>query len=185
LLGGQALSPTGGGHVRFERLVLRSQAVGKSTRGQILEQPGLELNAGPKDADPSAQEGEALKRLLRTLVDSAVDPGSIRIISPFRDVVYGAKGTARTMLGDQFAKDNVGTIHTVQGQESDVVIIVLSSAPEREGARRWAAEKPNLLNVAVSRAKRRLYVVGDRSRWQEEQYFSVLSATLRSGAGSR
>ncbi len=144
----------------------------------------IDVPTGHAEGNWVPQEGEALKRLLRTLVDSAVNPGSIRIISPFRDVVIGAERAARTTLGEQFAKDNVGTIHTVQGQESDIVIIVLGSAPEREGARRWAAEKPNLLNVAVSRAKRRLYVVGDRSRWQAEQYFSVLSAALPSGTGS-
>jgi superfamily I DNA and/or RNA helicase len=63
-----------------------------------------------------------------------------------------------------FAMKNVGTVHTVQGREADVVVLVLGSAASAAAARRWAAEKPNLLNVAVSRARRRFYLIGDRSR---------------------
>ena len=35
---------------------------------------------------------------------------------------------------------------------------------------------PNLLNVAVTRARRRLYVIGDRETWASEGYFDVLAA---------
>ena len=50
--------------------------------------------------------------------------------------------------------------------------------PEAIGARRWAGGEPNLVNVAVSRAKRRLYVVGSRVSWREAGVFSVLAANL-------
>lgn len=61
-----------------------------------------------------------------------------------------------------------------------MVVLVLGSAPNKNGARAWAAEKPNLLNVAVSRARRRLYVIGNQQNWQNHRYFSVLTATLPS-----
>ncbi|WP_033260730.1 DEAD/DEAH box helicase [Amycolatopsis vancoresmycina] len=119
-------------------------------------------------------EGAELGRLLDELVALDVDPGAIRVISPFRDVVRGAQRVVRQRAG----AIEVGTVHTVQGQEADVVVIVLGSDPAKEGARRWAAAKPNLLNVAVSRAKRRLYVIGDRRRWQDQRYFDTLAAAL-------
>ena len=43
---------------------------------------------------------------------------------------------------------------------------------------RWAARKPNLLNVAVSRAKRRLYVIGDRAAWSQQRFFGAVAQTL-------
>ena len=66
----------------------------------------------------------------------------------------------------------------MQGKEAKVVILVLGGNPERPGARRFAIEAPNLLNVAVSRAQRRLYVIGNRETWGSAPYFNVLAARL-------
>ncbi|HXP99014.1 MAG TPA: hypothetical protein VN845_02995 [Solirubrobacteraceae bacterium] len=41
-----------------------------------------------------------------------------------------------------------------------------------------ASSKPNLLNVAVSRARRRLYAIGDREAWSRLEHFDVLAARL-------
>jgi hypothetical protein len=41
----------------------------------------------------------------------------------------------------------------------------------RPGAKEWASEKPNLLNVAVSRAKRRLYIIDNREERSEYPNF--------------
>lgn len=71
-----------------------------------------------------------------------------------------------------------GTIHTAQGKQAEIVILVLGSDPQRDGARCWAASKPNLLNVTVSRAKRRLYVIGDRQAWGTQRHFDILAYHL-------
>ena len=47
-----------------------------------------------------------------------------------------------------------------------------------EGARKWAAGTPNLLNVAVTRAKDNLYVVGDRAAWESVGYAAKLAEHL-------
>jgi superfamily I DNA and/or RNA helicase len=73
-----------------------------------------------------------------------------------------------------------GTIHTAQGREADVVILVLGGNARRPGAMAWAAQKPNMLNVAVSRARRRLYVIGDRAAWSGLPHFDVLAESLES-----
>lgn len=72
----------------------------------------------------------------------------------------------------------VGTVHAMQGKEADVVILVLGSDPRRDGARRWAVEQPNLLNVAVSRARRRLYVIGDHDQWKSLRNIRILANNL-------
>jgi len=95
---------------------------------------------------------------------------------PFRDVANTLKRKAKS-LGLDGRK--VGTVHTAQGKEARVVIIVLGGNPAKAGAKAWAAAKPNLLNVAVSRAKERLYVIGDRQAWARHPYFSDLARHLQ------
>jgi superfamily I DNA and/or RNA helicase len=75
----------------------------------------------------------------------------------------------------------VGTVHAMQGKEADVVILILGGDPGRPGARGFATREPNLLNVAVTRAKRRLYVIGNRDTWGDEPYFNVLAARVPAG----
>jgi hypothetical protein len=117
-------------------------------------------------------EGEVFEGILAGLTGVGFDLSRAIAIGPFRDVARGLRTIGR---GSDL---RAGTIHTAQGKEADVVILVLGSDPGAEGARRWAASKPNLLNVAVSRARRRLYVIGDRERWNGLRYFDALAAGL-------
>jgi AAA domain len=120
-------------------------------------------------------EGEALQILLANLLrNHSVPVANIFLISPFRDVVRELKRIGKINGLDN--KNRVGTVHTTQGKESDVVILVLGGGTQ--GAKNWAASKPNLLNVAVSRAKGRLYVIGDREDWSRRRYFDVLNQLL-------
>lgn len=70
-----------------------------------------------------------------------------------------------------FLRENVGTVHTFQGKENDTVILVLGCDQDKQGGAVWAASKPNLLNVAVTRAKNHLFVVGDSQVWSNKPYF--------------
>lgn len=115
------------------------------------------------------EEGDVVKQWLIDLKYCGLEPDEIYVISPFRDVVYGLKNKlGKTGL---VKKDQIGTIHTVQGKEARVVFLVLGSDPQNDGARIWASSKPNLLNVAATRAKEKFYIVGDKSRWENKSYF--------------
>jgi hypothetical protein len=46
------------------------------------------------------------------------------------------------------------------------------------GARNWAGYPPNLANVAVSRAKEALYVVGNRELWRMHGSFRTVNDRL-------
>lgn len=73
-----------------------------------------------------------------------------------------------------------GTIHTMQGKEALVVVLVLGGEanPQLPGAREWVVEKANMLNVAATRAKRRLYVIGDRADWSKRRFFGQIMDLL-------
>jgi hypothetical protein len=118
-------------------------------------------------------EGRQLDRVLGALADLDFDMSEVMVIGPFRDIARQVGVRVR-----RFPDLTAGTVHTAQGKQADVVILVLGGNPARPGVRRWAASSPNLLNVAVSRAKRRLYVIGDRTAWSAQRYFKTLSADL-------
>lgn len=108
-------------------------------------------------------EGMIVKELLDGKL--AKLKGSVKIITPFKDVCKNLKGA--------------GTIHTMQGKEADVVIFILGGATK--GARAWAASTPNLLNVALTRAKEVVYIVGNRENWSNLPYFEVAARKIGKG----
>jgi superfamily I DNA and/or RNA helicase len=116
------------------------------------------------------EEIELLKEKLALIQDA----DNIFVISPFKSVA----DKCRMELNKNFPKVKCGTIHTFQGKETDTVFLVLGSDPKSEGARRWASAKPNMLNVALTRAKKHFYVIGNRTLWQSCSNFDYLSAKL-------
>ncbi|SCX34556.1 AAA domain-containing protein [Agrobacterium rosae] len=67
---------------------------------------------------------------------------------------------------DDWSRNRVGTVHTFQGREAETVILLLGAPkPGQHRARVWAGNPPNILNVAISRAKQNFYVVGSKSAW--------------------
>lgn len=125
-------------------------------------------------------EGDVLGRLLEKLLYRYKIPKDrLFLISPFRDVVGELKIAGKTHRLDS---NRIGTVHTTQGKEADVVVIVLGGGSD--GAKNWAASKPNLLNVAVSRAKTRIYVIGCREAWAGRRFFSVLARELEIESGN-
>jgi superfamily I DNA and/or RNA helicase len=114
--------------------------------------------------------------LLVSMVDKLYDSGyneNIFIISPFRLVASHCDEIFRC---DE--RIHCGTVHRFQGKEADIVFLVLGSDPSNARAREWASSQPNLLNVAVTRAKKRLYVIGNKKLWGSLNYFNVLCAAL-------
>jgi hypothetical protein len=101
----------------------------------------------------------------------------IYVISPFRKV---AQACRERISRAGLSGIECGTVHAFQGKEAHVVFLVLGTAPgpAGSGARSWAASKPNLLNVAVTRAQCRLYVIGDASQWGTLDYFRELLSEL-------
>ncbi len=98
----------------------------------------------------------------------------IYVISPFKSVALYCE--------DVFKYDkkvSCGTIHRFQGKEADIVFLVLGSNPSSSGARNWASQRPNMLNVAVTRAKKRFYVIGNKKLWASCNYFSSMANAVK------
>lgn len=130
---------------------------------------------GPSSGNWVPAEGRALKLLISLLTLEGVDPKDISVITPFSDVNREVSGGSLARMGV-----TCGTIHTMQGKEADVVVLVLGGEadPKLPGAREWVVEKANMLNVAATRAKRRLYVIGDRADWSKRRFFGQIMDLL-------
>jgi superfamily I DNA/RNA helicase len=126
-------------------------------------------------------------RLLHHIAAVRVKP-DLYIVTPFVIVADHLRQTVREsgVLNGWVDEDNwrwtserIGTVHTVQGREAEAVIFVLGAPyPAQTGARGWAGGRPNLLNVAVTRAKETIYVIGNRELWREAGLFSELDKRL-------
>lgn len=133
-----------------------------------------------EDAHVIPAEIDALDNLLKT-INSSGYTGKVYVISPFRKVANRLVNEFSTRGWDKFGfvlKDNIGTVHTFQGKEAEIVIFVLGSDPKTEGARRWASGKPNLLNVAVTRSQLRFYAIGNKTLWDKLPFFREMAISI-------
>lgn len=137
---------------------------------------------GNKNHFVEAQARRAAQ-ILETAFSRSDDP-SLFIITPFTTVKSGMiqylEGRLKTSDGSVLYEkrgsvkgwmyDHIGTVHTFQGKEANEVIFLLGCDEGREaaGAVRWV--NANIVNVAVTRAKYRLYVIGDEKAWKESVY---------------
>ncbi|WP_213574899.1 DEAD/DEAH box helicase [Rhodococcus sp. USK13] len=128
---------------------------------------------GPSSGHYVRAEHDVLREHLDRLRDNGHEMSEVIVITPFRQVA-----SRIASLSDQYPGLSAGTVHKAQGKEADIVFFVLGGDPAKDGAKRWAAAKPNLANVAISRAKKRLYVIGDYDGWSRHPRFDVLARTL-------
>jgi hypothetical protein len=116
---------------------------------------------------------------------------NLYLISPFKEVkenlirkmqqsplVWGTASRPPDSKLKGWLAARIGTVHTFQGKEEDTVIMILGADAQTQGAAAWAASKPNILNVALTRAKRRFYMVGDRGLWSGQRFFSDAACAL-------
>lgn len=140
-------------------------------------------------------QGELLLVLFAKLYEQDKQLPNIYIITPFKRIKFNLQ----KLIGDiqnwapyltttckvhtsqtlkKWCSTHIGTVHTFQGKEIQTVIIVLGADQKNQGAANWASNKPNLLNVALTRAKDRVYLIGDYQLWSQKKYFSALANVL-------
>lgn len=172
--------------VAYEQLMVQAKPAGPSPIRDLLGQSTWIDVTGDADDKWSKAEGDVVVELLARLTKARVAP-DLYVVTPFRVVAQNLRrliletGALGALVDDHEAwtREHVGTVHTVQGREAEAVIFVLGAPLEQQrGARAWAGGQPNLLNVAVTRAKEVLYVVGARDRWSQAGVFKELATRL-------
>ena len=87
------------------------------------------------------------------------NPVSIGVISPFRgQVELIKKDILKSFPGELIQKHQieVGTAHTFQGDERDIILMSWAIAENAHAQSLTFLQKPNLFNVAITRARKRM-----------------------------
>lgn len=99
------------------------------------------------------------------------------IITPFKNVAFDLKRMLKNKRKEwvpehisekdlhKWVERSIGTIHSFQGGETEVVFLVLGGNKARPGAINWVCDEPNILNVATTRAQKAFYIIGNKEIW--------------------
>ena len=131
------------------------------------QEPAIELVYVPDakvdyDITRNMVECEAVIKKLGEIIsnDDPKKPTTIGVISPFRgQVELIKKGIGQVFSDTTITKHQieVGTAHTFQGDEKDIILISWTVAPNSHSQSMTFMQKPNLFNVAITRARKKLY----------------------------
>ncbi|HNW25827.1 MAG TPA: AAA domain-containing protein [Candidatus Gastranaerophilaceae bacterium] len=116
------------------------------------------------DATRNLPEVEAVVKKLQEIIiederKNPDNPTSIGIISPFRAQVEQLKTSVARILSEHMIRKHsieIGTAHTFQGDERDIMLISWAFASNSFVQSLTFLQKPNLFNVAITRARHKM-----------------------------
>jgi tRNA A37 threonylcarbamoyladenosine biosynthesis protein TsaE len=136
-----------------------------------------------KQAQYVEEQGKFVVNKIKEMYLDKKDLPKIYVITPFTIIAREIKNELKKEL-KQYVNEkelfiwinhSVGTVHTFQGKEADTVFFVTGTDENTDAAANWSCSKPNLLNVAVTRAKEEFYVVGDFKRLSQKKHYSIIA----------
>lgn len=123
-------------------------------------------------------EIEVVKDLIKELLKAGYSLNSndhsdtMGIISPYRRQADALTNSLRSRWSD-FSSNSIGTVHTFQGGQRSVIILSTRQCHFSDSL--WFINRrPNLLNVAVSRARELFILVGNLKLLREGEYSKLL-----------
>ncbi len=167
--------------IAYARLMIKATPTRTSRIRDCLGPSSWTDVQGTADEKWCAEEGQMVLKMLNKLKAKGIPP-NLYIVTPFAIVAGNLRSLVRQsgvqagwISDPKWPDEHIGTVHTVQGREAEAVIFVLGAPGDTQnGARMWAGRTPNILNVAVTRAKEVLYVVGNKRLWQSAGVFQQL-----------
>ena len=132
-----------------------------SFNDKVLDLIKVEDGKVDSDATRNLPEAEELIKVLHEIIiedekNNPDNPTTIGIISPFRAQVEQLKISVPKVLSDYMIRKHqieIGTAHTFQGDERDIMLISWAFANNSHPQSITFIQKPNLFNVAITRAK--------------------------------
>jgi hypothetical protein len=178
--------------IAYADMMIHEASHGHSNISEVLGGAAWVHIKAPSQDKWVQAEGELITKAISELFLRLPLSPDIYVISPFRSPAFRLKNMMTDAYRNKrilphmgskefntWLNDRVGTVHTFQGKEADSVILMLGCGDGGlDGSRLWAGGEPNLLNVAATRAKRNLYVVGDITLWGGAGHFEAAQRFL-------
>ena len=145
-----------------DQLIVLTDPVEGPTHGALWKDVNGIAQRGRSRSWVNEAEAMAVANYLQTVLGTP-NPPTIGVITPFRgqadhirDLVGQIPGSAKN--ASRFV---VGTAHALQGNERELIVFSSVVAPGiSDHAQQWVEKERHLINVAVSRARDRLVVIG-------------------------
>ena len=139
------------------KVMKEDDQINKSLELNVVENGKIDYGVTRNEVEIEA----IIKRLYQIILEDekSEKPLSIGIISPFRAQVDAIKKALYMVLTTDVIerhKIEVGTAHTFQGDERDIIIISWALAQNSYFQSLTFLQKPNLFNVAITRAKKKV-----------------------------
>lgn len=159
-----------------------------STPNLIMQNGFVQVEGNVSGRHYVPEQGMAIKLMIMEEIRQLQELPDLFVISPFSEIPSILKKELRQPIRKALAPfkqidddtlkkwldSHIGTVHTFQGKQAAGVIFCLGLDEKTKGAATWASSKPNLLNVALTRAKFRFVAVGDGKIWLRQPYFCKL-----------
>lgn len=184
--------------IAYDNIMINETADSKDDNKYVIQESTWFSIKGKSKASKNhyvESQGKFVIDSIRTFAKEHKQLPDVYIISPFTSVVSELKKSLDFLLRElnrdniitsksserkEIIKNMVGTVHTFQGKEANEVYLVLGCDKENgKGAANWVGSSPNILNVAVTRAKYRIGIVGDYDLWKSVKYFDTVKDHLR------
>ncbi|MFD9427774.1 MULTISPECIES: AAA domain-containing protein [unclassified Streptomyces] len=102
---------------------------------------------------------------VRYLLEQLPPEATVGVVTPFAPQAEALRKRLRPYDEERL---RIGTVHTFQGGERDVMVFSLVAGEGMHpGSVAWVGEQLNLWNVAITRARSHLIVVGDKKLWRK------------------
>lgn len=136
-------------------------------------------SADEEDSKFNDGEVQIVKDYILDLVKAGVSDSDIVVISPYSAQISKLK----LALNETYPKVELGTVDGIQGREKEVVILSLVRS-NSQGQVGFLKESRRL-NVALTRPKRHLCVIGDSQTLQRNEFLSKMVVYLEENAEIR
>jgi DNA replication ATP-dependent helicase Dna2 len=144
--------------------------------------PAIFLDLGHQNTTVrSRTEADVILELVLSLLIREVSPEEIGVVVPYRAQSRLIRSLIRRNLGDDepIKKIVVDTVERMQGQERDVIIVSFTTASPKYAAQ--MADflfQPQRLNVAVTRPRTKLILVGSRHVLEADEFDITKKETM-------